>query len=60
MRSILKIYPSWTINDVLNTDTLYLYEIMFKKTPKGNRSKRKKKQRRIRPLSDLVKGEGGG
>lgn len=60
VRSILKIYPSWTINDVLNTDTLYLYEIMFKKTPKGNRSKRKKKQRRIRPLSDLVKGEGGG
>nr|DAP88562.1 MAG TPA: hypothetical protein [Caudoviricetes sp.] len=57
MRSILKIYPSWTINDVLNTDTLYLYEIMFKQTPKG---KKNKKRKEIKPLSDLVKGKGGG
>jgi len=49
----LKIYPSWTINDVLNTDTLYLYEIMFKQTSKG---KKNKKRKEIKPLADLVKG----
>nr|DAD97208.1 MAG TPA: hypothetical protein [Siphoviridae sp. ctWsj12] len=55
MRSILKIYPSWNINDVLNTDTLYLYEIMFKQTPKG---KKNKKRKEIKPLADLAKGGG--
>lgn len=54
VRTILEHYPNWAINDVLNTDVQYLFEIMFAKTPK------KKKKKNIRPLSDLVKGEGGG
>jgi hypothetical protein len=55
VKSLLQLYPNWTINDVLNTDTLYLYEIMFKQTPKG---KNNRKQKEIKPLADLVKGGG--
>ncbi|MGX7239082.1 hypothetical protein RV11_GL003507 [Enterococcus phoeniculicola] len=51
VKTILEHYPNWSINDVLDTDITYLYEIMFIKTPK-------KKKKVVRPLSDLVKGGG--
>lgn len=49
VKTILEHYPTWTINDVLNTDIKYLHKIMF------NQGKKKKKKE-IKPLSDLVKG----
>ena len=49
VKSILSANPNWTINDVLDTDVKYLYEFMFS-------SAKTKKQKVVKPLSDLVKG----
>ncbi|WP_220437769.1 hypothetical protein [Pseudolactococcus raffinolactis] len=49
MKAILRANPNWTINDVLDTDVKYLYEFMFS-------GKKTKKQKVVKPLSDLVKG----
>ncbi len=49
VKAILSNYPNWTINDVLNTDVKYLYEIVLN-------NKKTKKQKTVRPLSELVKG----
>lgn len=48
VKNMIEAFPGWSLNDILNTDTKYLHEIMFTKTPK-------KKQKKIRPLSELVK-----
>jgi len=49
VRSILSANPNWTINDILNTDVKYLYEFIFT-------NKKPKKNKVVKPLSDLVKG----
>ncbi|WP_251869199.1 hypothetical protein [Enterococcus italicus] len=49
VKQLIERFPGWSLNDILNTDVKYLHEIMFTKTPN-------KKQKKTRPLSDLVKG----
>ena len=52
VKTIVQSYPSWSLNDILNTDIKYLNQILFTDPPK------KKKQKVVKPLSDLVKGVG--
>lgn len=49
VKQLIERFPGWSLNDILNADVKYLHEIMFTKKPN-------KKQKKIRPLSELVKG----
>ncbi|WP_303219837.1 hypothetical protein [Enterococcus asini] len=49
IKKAIAAFPGWTINDVLDTDTLYLQKILF------NTEKRQPKQEKAVPLADFIR-----